>query len=288
MSQIAAREIRMRSQKKQERRHQIVITAIVALFVLLAFIPILLMLFLSLKNNSQIIGNFWAFPLRPQWSNYSRAWSLLSINVINSLIVVTVSTTLTVCLAAMDGYVFARLEFPGKNFLFLLFLALMMIPGVLTLTPSFKLMQRLHLINSWWAIWLPMCSGGQVMGMYYCRTFINGQPASVFESARIDGATEFQAFIRIAIPLAKPILATLVVQNLIGAYNDYIWPLLVITSTRKQVIAVAIRTYQSSTGGNRYGEMIAGFVVATIPLVIMFAFSSRLYIEGLTSGAIKA
>ena len=188
----------------------------------------------------------------------------------------------------MSGYVFARLEFPMKNFLFMMMLALMMIPGVLTLTPSYKLIQRLGLKNSWFALWLPWASGGQVMGMYLCRTFISSQPASLFESARIDGATEFKAFFYIAVPLAKPILATLVVMNMIGLYGDFIWPLLVIESNTKQVISVAIQTYSSSTGMTDYGAMIAGFVMATVPLVVMFSFSSRLYIEGITSGAVKA
>ena len=89
-------------------------------------------------------------------------------------------------------------------------------------------------------------------------------------------------------PLAKPILATLVVMNMISLYGDFIWPLLVIDSNSKQVISVAVQIYSSSTGITDYGAMIAGFVMATIPLLIMFMFSSRLYIEGITSGAVKA
>ena len=151
-----------------------------------------------------------------------------------------------------------------------------------------KLIQRLGLKNTWWALWLPWASGGQIMGMYLCRTFISSQPPALFESARIDGAREFQAFYKIAVPLAKPILATLVVMNMISLYGDFIWPLLVIDSNSKQVISVAVQIYSSSTGITDYGAMIAGFVMATIPLLIMFMFSSRLYIEGITSGAVKA
>lgn len=133
-----------------------------------------------------------------------------------------------------------------------------------------------------------LTAGGQVMGMYLCRTFIAGQPPALFESARIDGATEFKAFYLIAVPLAKPILATLVVMNMISLYGDFIWPLLVIDSNSKQVISVAIQTYSSSQGTANYGAMIAGFAMATVPLLLMFMFSSRLYIEGITSGAVKA
>ena len=264
------------------------ITVIAIIFVLLAFIPIFLMLFLSLKSPSQFYSNLWAIPNPPQWSNYNAAYLQLFQNMVNSVVTVTVGTLLIVVLSAMSGYVFARLDFPLKNFLFMMMLALMMVPGVLTLTPSFKLIQRLGLKNTWWALWLPWASGGQIMGMYLCRTFISAQPAALFESARIDGAREFQAFYKIAVPLAKPILATLVVMNMISLYGDFIWPLLVIDSNSKQVISVAVQTYSSSTGTTDYGAMIAGFVMATVPLLIMFTFSSRLYIEGITSGAVKA
>ena len=279
-------------QKRIRRLHdfsfQSLMTAIAVLFVLLAFIPIFLMLFLSLKNQAQFYGNLWAIPNPPQWSNYSQAWTQMIGNMVNSVVTVIVGTGLIVLLSAMSGYVFARLDFPLKNFLFMLMLALMMVPGVLTLTPSFKQIQRLGMKNTWWALWFPWASGGQVMGMYLCRTFIAGQPAAVFESARIDGATEFKAFYLIAVPLAKPILATLVVMNMIGLYSDFIWPLLVIDSNSKQVISVAIQTYSSSQGTSNYGAMMAGFVIATVPLLLMFSFSSRLYIEGITSGAVKA
>lgn len=279
-------------QRKQRRRRdftfQSSMTLVAVIFVLLAFIPIFLMLFLSLKNQAQFYGNLWAIPNPPQWSNYNTAWNQLIGNMVNSVITVAVGTLMIVVLSAMSGYVFARLQFPGKNFLFMMMLALLMVPGVLTLTPSFKLIQRLGLKNTWWALWFPWASGGQVMGMYLCRTFISSQPPALFESARIDGATEFKAFYLIAVPLAKPILATLVVMNMISLYGDFIWPLLVIDSNSKQVISVAIQTYSSSQGTSNYGAMIAGFTMATVPLLLMFMFSSRLYIEGITSGAVKA
>ncbi|MGI6691796.1 MAG: carbohydrate ABC transporter permease [Christensenellales bacterium] len=267
---------------------QTIITLMVMLIILLAFVPVFLMLFLSLKLNYQIMLDFWALPIPPAWSNYQTAWSQLIRNMINSLITVSVGTLLTVALSSTSGYVFARLDFPMKNFLFMAMMALMMIPGVLTLTPAFKLMQRLRLTDTWFALWFPWASGGQIMGMYLCRTFISEQPAALFESARIDGATEFQAYYKIALPLSKPILATLAVMNLIGFYNDFIWPLLVISDNRRQVISVAIRVFQTTHQATNYGAMIAGFAIAIVPLLLMFMASSRLYIEGITSGAVKA
>ena len=156
---------------------QTLINVLTILIVLLAFIPIMLMIFLSLKENIQIKLDFWAWPNPPAWENYSIAWQKLIQNMVNSLVTVAVGTLLTVILSSASGYVFARLDFPLKSFLFMAMMALMMIPGVLTLTPSFKLMQRLKLTDTWFALWFPWASGGQIMGMYLCRTFISAQPA---------------------------------------------------------------------------------------------------------------
>ena len=134
---------KMRKKRKmREMSFQSLITFITIVFVLLAFIPIFLMLFLSLKSQAQFYANLWAIPIPPRWQNYDAAWNHLIRNMLNSVVTVSVGTLLIVSLAAMSGYVFARLEFPLKNFLFMLMLALMMIPGVLTLTPSFSGMSR--------------------------------------------------------------------------------------------------------------------------------------------------
>jgi len=263
----------------------IYIASMILLF--LAFVPILMMIILSLKSYAQIALNFWALPNPIHWENYSNILNMLLPNMINSIIVVLFSTFFTVMLASVSGYVFARLNFPLKNFLYLFILSVMMIPGILTLTPSFKLMQDLGIYNTWWALLLPWVSGSQVFGMLLCRTFISNHPASLFEAARIDGATELQSYYKIALPLAKPILTTLTVMTLMGNYNDFTWPLMVIESNSKQMLTVALRTFESSMTLATVGSLIAGFVVATIPLLVLFLFSSRLYIEGVTSGAIK-
>jgi ABC-type glycerol-3-phosphate transport system permease component len=275
------------SYKKNALFFQIFVTVLSVLFLLLAFIPIILMLTLSLKSNVQIYGNFWSLPWPIQWSNYRVAVDTLIPNMVNSMVLVTVSTFFTVLLSSTSGYVFARLQFPGKNLLFYLILSLMMVPGILTLTPLYKLMQDLHLTNNWLALIFPWVSGGQVFGILLCRTFLSNQPAALFESARMDGATELAAYYKIALPLAKPILATLAIMNLMGFYNDFIWPLMVIDNNSRQVITVAIRVFQSMTGSIDLGSMVAGFVFSSIPLLILFMFGSRLYIEGVTSGAIK-
>lgn len=276
-----------KSARKMSKLGQVLLFIFSTFLLLLAFIPILMMLILSLKSNVQIYGNFWSLPNPIHWENYRIALNMLIPNMINSALLVPLATLLTVALSSMSGYVFARLKFPGRNALFLMILSLMMIPSILTLTPLYKLMQDIRLYNTWWALLLPWVSGGQVFGILLCRTFISNHPAALFEAARIDGATEFQSYYKIALPLAKPILATLAIMNMMGFYNDFIWPLMVIDSNSRQMITVAIRVFQAATGTVDIGSMVAGFVFATIPLLLLFLFGSRMYIEGVTSGAVK-
>ncbi|MDR1566847.1 MAG: carbohydrate ABC transporter permease [Treponema sp.] len=261
---------------------------LIALFILfLAFVPILTMLLLSLKSTVQIYNNFFAFPNPPQWGNYNKAIGMLIPNMINTLIVVSIGTLLTVLLCLMSGYSFAKLNYPFKNVLFIGIIALMMVPGVLLLTPQYMLIQKYGIYNTWASLILPWAAGGQIFGIILTRTSMSQLPHEMFEAARIDGCGEFQALVRIALPLSKPILSTIAVMNMVAFYNDFIWPLLAIQTNSKQVINVVIRVFQSVTGSIDLGSMIAGFVFATLPLLLLFIFTSRLYIEGITSGAVK-
>ena len=272
---------------KRELGFQTIIMVIAIVFLFMAFIPIFIMLLLSLKSNAQIYGDFFTLPHPVMWSNFNIAVTKLIPNMINTLPVVFIATAMTAVLSAVGGYVFAKLRFPGKNVLFMLILALMMVPGILTLTPLYNLIQTYHIYNTWWALILPWISGGQVFGILLCRTSMEELPTDLFESARIDGCSELRALVSIAVPLSKPILATVVVMKMIDYYNDFIWPLIAIESNKKQIITVMIRILQSNGNATDIGSMAAGFVFATIPLFILFIFTSRLYMEGLTSGALK-
>jgi multiple sugar transport system permease protein len=266
----------------------LIITVISLGILFLALVPIITMIILSLKSTVQIYSDFFALPNPVEWSNYNKAISMLIPNMINTLIVVTAGTVLTVALCAMGGYVFARLNFPLKNFLYLALIALIMVPGVLLLTPQYALVQKYGIYNTWWSLILPWAAGGQIFGIMLCRTSMARLPSEMFEAARIDGCGEFNALLRIALPLSKPILSTVAVMKMVDYYNDFIWPLLAIETNSKQVINVVIRVFQSMTGTVDIGSMVAGFVFATIPLFLLFVCTSRLYIEGITSGAIKA
>ena len=261
---------------------------VLTVLLLLAFVPIFLMISVSLKSTYQLNTDFWGLPNPVFWENYAVAFSGIYINMLNSFVYVALAVLLLVFLAAMGGYVFAVLDFPGKNALFFLLMPMMMIPAILTLTPRYVMISDMGLKNNPLALILPWVTGGQVMAIVLCRTFIQQTPRAVFESARLDGAGEFRIFLQFAAPLAKPILTTVAIMNLISFYNDYLWPLMVIGESRLQVATVAIESFMADSGNDGMGQSVAGFTLITLPLLILFTFTSRIYMEGLTSGALKA
>lgn len=277
------------SKKRAEFRFQSIVTVIIVLLLLISFVPIALMIMLSFKTNAEVYSNFFALPKSLNWANYSSAVGLLGRNMFNTVAVVAIAVVLTLILSVMGGYVFARMNFPGKNLLYVLLMALMMIPGILYLAPNYALVQQYGIFNTWWALILPWISGGQILGIVLCRNSVEALPTDLFEAAKLEGCGEIRTLLYITVPLVKPILSTIAVLKMVDYYNDFIWPMMVIESNAKQVITVAVRVFAASqsAGGGQIGPMFAGYVIATVRVFILFLFTSRLYMEGMTAGAVK-
>jgi len=278
-----------------------VLIGMLAALLLFTLLPFFMTLLTSQKSNAEIYSSFWAFPRGAHGEYYSQAFRFIWRYIVNSLIVGAIATAGTVFLSSLGGYVFARLEFGGKRLLFTLVLSLMMVPGILTLVPAFLWYKELPfaggnnwlglgghgLLDTWWVLIVPYIAGGQVMGIFLCRTFFEGIPKSLFEAARIDGAGEFRAYRHIALPLSLPILATLAILQFVGTYNDYIWPLVTISRPSIQTFSVGVTKF-GMEGNLDYGPVMAGYVIGSIPLVVVIALGMRYYVEGLTKGGLKA
>jgi ABC-type glycerol-3-phosphate transport system permease component len=261
---------------------------LLALILGLTLVPIVLMVILSLKDNGQIYARFWALPQPVRWENYVVGFLGIWRFALNSLITVGASTLITVVLSALAGFVFARHRFPGKETIYTAILALLMIPPILTLIPAFVLVHELGLVNTYWALILPWASGGQVFGILLCRSYFATISEEFFEAARIDGASELQALWHVAVPLSRSILVTLAIMRLITTYNNFIWPLVVITDLSRQVVSVGLTQFTSNAGMTDLGPQMAAYVYATIPILVIFLLGMRYYIQGLVAGGLKA
>ena len=265
---------------------QAIVTVILFITLVMTLFPFVYMLYGSLKDQSQ-----WehdkllpGWPLHPE--NYSAAWKVTRRYILNSLFVSLTTVVGVQVIGSLSGWVFARFNFPGKNLLFMMILGLMMIPSILVLVTQFVIAFRLGLYDSLWGLILFNVQGYQVMAIFILRSYFAGLPEELFEAARIDGANEIQNYLNIGLPLSSSILATVGVMNFLGAWNDFIWPYLIIRSEEKYTITIGMLAFQTQYLTS-YGGQYAGYVLCSLPLLIMFIFMSRTYVRGLLSGAIK-
>ena len=261
--------------------------ALLIVLLFLMFVPIFMMIIISFKTLAQFQMQPYlpTFPLHPE--GYARAFQVVSKYIWNSLIVSGVSVVIMVCLAAITAWAFARYPFPGREILFYLILALLMIPGELTLIPSFLLVKSLGLLNTRWVLILPYIAGGQVFAIFVLRSFFESMPEEFFEAARIDGASELQTFMRIGMPLSGSILGVVAIMHINGTWNDLIWPMITVNTRELMTLTIGLYAFRNEMY-TRWGTLMAGYVIGSIPMILLFAFTSKLFVEGLASGALKA
>ncbi len=252
----------------------------------LMFLPFIITVIISFKSLPQFNHAAFTvtFPLHPE--NYSEAWRVVSKYILNSLIVSGSSVVVMVALAALAAWAFARYPFPGREFFFYLVIALLMIPGELTLIPAFLLVKTLGLLNTHFVLILPYIAGGQVFAIFIMRSFFQSMPEEMFEAARMDGANEMQTFLRIGLPLSQSILGVVAVMHILSTWNDLIWPIVTLSNQNLMTLTIGLYAFRTAWY-SIWGPLMAGYVLASIPLIILFAFTSRLFVEGLSSGAIK-
>ncbi|HHV81257.1 TPA: carbohydrate ABC transporter permease [bacterium] len=272
-----------------EFKHDLPFHIVIVILVFISIYPFIFMLISSFKTTEEVFHNFFGLPSSLEYRNYLDAWKEVSPFLLNTIIVSVITMFGVLVLSSIDAYIFTRFDFPGKDILFFLILSLLMIPGILTLVPRFLVVRDLKLLNTYWALILPYIAGGQVMPIFILRSFFSSIPKELFESAKIDGASETQCFLKITIPLSKSILFTVGLMNFLNIWNEYVWPLVTVTEPKLFPITVGLVVFQSRYAGSAaWGPLFAGYTIASIPIVILFLFTMKYYIAGITSGALKA
>jgi multiple sugar transport system permease protein len=258
---------------------------------LLSLIPFLWMISTSLKTRAEVFTYPpLLIPTHPQWENYLRVFQAFpfaryTLNTAFVTITVTVLQTLS---SAMAAYAFARLSFPGRDRLFLLYLGTLMIPGVVTLIPSYILMtdKYLNWINTFAALIVPASLGG-AFNTFLIRQFFLSLPRELEDAALMDGASPFQIFFQITLPLSKSILAIVAIFAFIGTWNSFLWPLLMMNTPEKQVLTVGLAAMQGRWN-TRWPELMAGTLMSTAPIILLLVLFQNYVEEGLSFTGIKA
>jgi ABC-type glycerol-3-phosphate transport system permease component len=254
---------------------------------LLTFVPVIMLLQLSFKDMQQMADAMWLPVLPLHFVNYVKAFYIMLPYMMNSVLFVLGTVTVSITFSTLTAYAMARYDFPGREFFYLAVLALLMIPGVLTLITTFVVVVSLHMNNSLIGIWLPMATSTQAFQIIVLRTFFASLPQELFEAARLDGATELRMLGQIALPLSKPILLTLIVLQIMGVWNEFIWPIMVLSNPAQYPVVLALLQLTTLITARDPGAQYSGYVIAGLPIFLLFVFTSRAFIRGLTSGAIK-
>ena len=264
---------------------QIILIVFMVLQLALALLPIFITVNLSFKDAVGIQATtVWSFPRTWLFSNYAKAFDGMFGYELNSVFIVTVTTVLVIFISCYIAYLFVRKNFPLKSVLFFLIILPMLIPSVITLTPSYLVVFNLGLKWNWPGLILYYVAGSQIANIFMLRVFLNQQPGELYEAARIDGDGDIGIFFHLCLPLSYPIMMVQAIGIFGGLYNDYLWPLLMFNgSSNSTLMPVLQQVSDRMADGSKY----AAYLISGIPLVITTVISLKFFVNGEFASGLK-
>jgi multiple sugar transport system permease protein len=269
------------------RGRKVVLYALLALGTAFALLPMAWMITASLMQP----GEANSFPPRllprePTLEHYRTLFTRLNLGrfLLNSLVVAGAVTSVSLVINSLAGYAFAKLRFRGRDRVFRLLTLGLVIPVQVSMLPLFLLMRELGFINTYWGVIIPGLAS--IFGIFLIRQYTLSLPDDLIDAARIDGAGEFRIYWSIVLPVIRPILATLAIWTFLSTWNDFMWPLIVLSDESMFTLPVAL----ANLAGERVLDtelMMAGSVLTVLPVLLVFLFLQRYYVEGITMGSVK-
>jgi multiple sugar transport system permease protein len=260
--------------------------ALIVLAVLM-LLPFLWMVSASLKLDQDVfrVPIQW-IPAEPRWSNFATIWTRIPFLTFfgNSLKLTVIITLLQLFTSSFAAYAFAKLKFPGRDWLFLAYIGSIAIPWQAYMVPQFIMMRRLDLVDTHTS--LILLQAFSAFGVFLLRQFFISIPDEILDAARIDGMSEYGIFFRIMLPLSKPALATLTIFTSVAVWNDFMGPLIYLNSQSLKTIQLGLRMFIQQYGAD-YALIMAAALVSLVPVVILFVFLQRFFIEGIASTGVK-
>ena len=260
------------------------------IWTILVVFPFLWMIMTSFKTDAEIIHSPWDLPATLQWDNFSRAWNEARIGryFINTLIVMSMSLTGTLVISSMAAYVLSRFEFIGRRVIFFMFLAGLMFPVFLALVPLSFLVSDLHLTATYHGLALVYIAYSLPFTIFFLTGFFKSLPSEVAEAAIIDGASQYQVFFQIMLPMAKSGLIAMGIFNFIGQWNQFLLPLVLMPNPDRYLLSQGLQFLAIQQGyGNDYSALFAALVITMVPTLIIYVLFQRRLESGLTAGALK-
>lgn len=270
---------------------RIIIYAVLILGAIVAIVPFLLTLSVSLMNLSESGGRA-LLPSTPQWGNYARAWREANFGQYfwNSVRIAGITVSGQIVFCTLAAYAFARMSFPGKEFLFALLLSTLILPEAITWVPNFITVvwlgrvTPLSWINNWPALTIPFMASA--FSILLLRQFFQQIPEELWDSARIDGAGHIRYLLQVVMPLSRAALVTIVLFSFIGAWNALAWPILVTTTPDWRPISYGLYSFLDESGAQNHLRM-AGAVITIFPLIVLYFFTQKQFTEGIATSGLK-
>ena len=264
----------------------VIVFALLIVFGIVFVVPFVWMISTSLKplNETMSLPPRW-LPGAIQWHNYRDAinamgyfWRYAG----NSLFLCVMTVSGTVMSSALAAYGFSRVEWRGRDKVFAVLLATMMIPFPVIMVPIYSIFKSLGWIGTFKPLWVPSFFAG-AFNVFLLRQFFLGLPKDISEAARIDGCNEFQIFFRIILPLCKPALLVVALFQFMATWNDFLGPLIFLTEQKDFTLALGLQSFQSQNGGTAWHHLMAASTLVVLPVLVLFFFAQRTFIEGIAS-----
>lgn len=251
--------------------------------------PFLFMLSTSFTAQAFVLTIPPQFIPRPfTWQNYTQALTSESFGryFINSAIVSVISTMLSVLVSSMMAYGFARYRFRGREIMFRVLLIGLVVPAMMLIIPQFVLAKHLHLLDSWAGLVVFYVAGSLALNVFLLRGFFEAIPAELDQAMQVDGAGEWVRYWRLAMPLARPALATVTIFTFLACWDEFVWALTIINTPSKRTLPIAIELFQGQNS-TQWGLVFAASVIAIVPVIAVFLIFQRYFVQGLSAGALK-
>lgn len=277
----------MKIKNTKTRTLRVILYAVLIALALVMLVPFVWMLSASFKLDKDVfIFPIQWIPKNPRWQNYVDIWSKIPLLtfVLNTVKLTLIVTFLQLLTSSFAAYAFAKLDFKGKDILFLAYIATIAVPWQVYMVPQFMMMRSMGLADTHLAI--IFLQAFSAFGVFMMKQFYEGIPTELCEAARIDGMTEYQIWYRIMLPLSKPSLSTLTIFTFVNTWNDFLGPLIYLTTESKKTLQLGLRMFISQFG-SEYGLIMAASVLSLIPVLIVFLSLQKYFVEGVAASGVK-
>lgn len=274
--------------KKQKSTSKLICTIIVGLLAVMFALPLVWMTLASFKKVSEVFSENW-LPTVWQWKNYVTVWTDEQVYLprvfFNTLFIVVLGTGGQLIVSSLAAYGFAKIDFKGRAAIFTLFLAAMMIPSQAMIIPRYMLFYKIGLYNSLWALILP--SWFSVTSIFLLRQFYMGLPNDLMDAAKVDGAGHLRIFAQILMPLTKPAMISTLILSFITLWNDYLSALVFLSNKKLYTVSQAVRYWLFDNNNQNYNLTMTTATIFIIPVIILFVFCQKYFVEGIATSGVK-